>query len=188
MANEYGFNEQLAMSSGFAVNADVKSVLLDLIPGAVSVKQAATENDKQGIDWWVELSTAKHLAVDAKVRETDWASSHPNDDDLALETWSVVDKRIVGWTRDTNKKCDYVLWLWKDTGRFCLIPFPMLLKVFLTNWREWRKTYKCAVQTTTRHSDSYRSECVFVPRSVIWGCIFDQFGGSLKADRVALPA
>ncbi len=188
MANEYGFNEQLAMSSGFTVKADVKSVLLDLIPGAVSVSQAAPVNDRQGIDWWVELSTAKHLAIDAKVRKQDWFATHPSEDDLALETWSVCEKNVVGWTRDAHKKCDYILWLWLDTGRYCLIPFPMLCKVFSRHWQDWRSKYRTEKQKTNRQFDSYHSECTFVPRREIWAQIYNQFGGTLKVQREEVTA
>lgn len=181
MALEYGFEERLAMSSGVAASADVRSILLKHIPGAVNAHQAATVNDRQGIDWWVEMSTAKHLAVDAKVREQDWAARNPHEDDLALESWSVVEKQVPGWTRDANKKCDYVLWLWKDTGRFCLVPFPMLCGVFSRRWQSWRVDYKTRQQHTPRANGGYHSECVFVPRRELWAEIYRQYGGQLEA-------
>ena len=181
MALEYGFEERLAMSSGVAASADVRSILLKHIPGAVNAHQAATVNDRQGIDWWVEMSTAKHLAVDAKVREQDWAARNPHEDDLALESWSVVEKQVPGWTRDVNKKCDYVLWLWKDTGRFCLVPFPMLCGVFSRRWQSWRVDYKTRQQHTPRANGGYHSECVFVPRRELWVEIYRQYGGQLEA-------
>lgn len=180
MSLEYAFDERLAMSSGIAASADVRSILLAQIPGAVEVHKAATANDKQGIDWWVELNTARHLSVDAKVRASDWAATHPNEDDLALESWSVVEKEVVGWTRDETKKCDYVLWLWADTGRFCLVPFPMLCKVFSMRWAVWRQQYKTKRQFTPRGNGGYHSECVFVPRRELWGQIYKQFGGDLR--------
>lgn len=183
MPLKYGFDERMAMSSGIAETADVRSILLEHIPGAVSVQKAATENDKQGIDWWVELNTARHLSVDAKVREKDWAATHPSEDDLALETWSVVEKEVIGWTRDVTKKCDYVLWLWSDTGRFCLVPFPMLCKVFAHRWTHWRAKYKTRKQFTPRGSSGYHSECVFVPRRELWAEIYRHYGGDLTVTR-----
>lgn len=177
MSLEYGFNDRLRMSQGVAANADVRSALLAEIPGAVNVYAAHSSNDRQGVDWWVEMSTARHLAVDAKVRETDWAATHPNEDDVALETWSVVEKNIPGWTRDANKRCDYVLWLWKDTGRFCLVPFPMLCRVFEFQWQNWASKYKTARQFTPRANGGYHSECVFVPRRELWASIYRRFGG-----------
>lgn len=186
MPHKYNFSERMAMSNGVAATADVRSILLAEIPGAINVHQAAKENDRQGVDWWVEMSTARHLAVDAKVRESDWASSHRDEDDLALESWSVVEQRVPGWTRDSNKRCDYVLWLWKDTGRFCLLPFPMLCRVFTQHWQLWRQQYKTRRQFTPLQNGGYHSECVFVPRRVVWSEIYRQYGGHLKLARVAV--
>lgn len=168
------------MSCGTAASAEVRSVLLSQIPGAVNVIAAHQKNDRQGIDWWVEMSTARHLAVDAKVRESDWAASHPDEDDLALETWSVVESRIPGWTRDADKRCDYVLWLWKETGRFCLVPFPMLCRVFARNWQSWAAAYKTSQQFTPRGGGGYHSECVFVPRRALWAEIYREYGGHIS--------
>ena len=181
-ARNLDFGERMAMSQGIATNASIKDILLLHIPGAENAHQAAKSNDRQGVDWWVELSTARHIAVDAKVREVDWAATHPDEDDLALETWSVVEDRISGWTREQRKKCDYVLWLWADTGRFCLLPFPMLCSVFSRKWQEWRKTMKTRVQKTNWGSGSYHSECVFVPRRTIWNEIYRQYGGNINVN------
>jgi len=178
MPIKYEFDERMRMSAGISASSDVRTILLAEIPGAVNVHQAATENDKQGVDWWIEMSTAKHLAVDAKVREVDWAATHPDEDDLALETWSVVEKSVPGWTRDANKRCDYVIWLWKDSGRFCLIPFPMLCRVFTIKWQVWGQQYKVRRQFTPRQNGGYHSECVFVPRREVWAQIYRQFSGS----------
>jgi len=73
-----------------------------------------------------------------------------------------------------------VLWLWADTKRFCLVPFPMLCKVFEQQWQAWSKHYKTRQQFTPRSGGSgYRSECVFVPRKEVWAAIYRQYGGSL---------
>jgi hypothetical protein len=186
MPLEYGFNDRLKMSSGYATNADVRSVLLQQIPGAVGVTQAATVNDKQGVDWWVEMSTARHIAVDAKVRSSDWAAKNPSEDDLALESWSVVEKNVIGWTRDSSKRCDYILWLWQDTGRFCLIPFPMLCKVFDSNWEQWKAQHKTKQQFTPMSGGGYHSECIFVPRRVLWAEMYRQFSGELSSKSQAV--
>jgi hypothetical protein len=182
--NEYDFDQQLMMSFGHAASVDVCEVLVSLIPGALKAHPAAKENDRLGVDWWVEMTNAKHLAVDVKVRENDWAASHPDDDDLALETWSVVEKGVIGWTRDVNKRCDYVLWLWKETGRYCLVPFPMLNRVFNNNWESWCCQYKVSTQLTRRVGSEYHSECVFVPRREVWARIYDNYGGSMKLQRI----
>ena len=175
---EYGFDERLVMSNGHAASSDVRDVLIQSIPGVVAANKAAHANDRLGIDWWAEMAGGRHLAVDVKVREEDWAALHPEEDDLAIETFSVVESKKIGWSRDESKRCDYVLWLWKNTGRFCLVPFPMLCKVCQENWESWREQYKVATQRTDwRGSGHYHSECVSVPRREVWAKIYATFGG-----------
>jgi len=176
---EFDFHERLAMSDGVAAGASVGDILLANIPGAVRVVRATRSEDRSGVDWWVEREGTTSLGVDCKVRERDWRADHPKEDDLALETFSVIEKEIVGWTRDRSKQTDYVLWLWKDTGRWCLIPFAMLCAVFETYWQDWLWTYRAENQTTRRpDGTSYKSQCVFVPRKLVWRTIYERFGGS----------
>lgn len=174
---EYGFSERLAFSEGITQGASVEAVILANLPGACQVAKAHRSNDRNGTDWWVETQGGIWLSVDAKVREEDWAPK--GKDDLALETWSVVEKNVVGWTRDRRKRTDYILWLWTDTGRWCLVPFPMLCKVFEDNWEHWRTSFKTAKQHTPRFGGGYHSECVFVPRRELWASIYKTFGGVL---------
>lgn len=178
MPNEYGFDEQLEMSQGHAVNASVGDVLLANIPGAVSVCQSNESDDKKGTDWWIELANKKRVSIDCKVREHDCITQY-DADDIALETWSVIENRIVGWTRNQDKETDYILWLWKDSGRWLLIPFSMLCGVFTDNWKLWRKQYRTAIQKTTeRGIVKWHSECVFVNRRHVWAEIYRKYGGS----------
>jgi hypothetical protein len=164
----YNFAERLAWSDGYQ-KAGIDAILKARIPGCVDVKRADSKSDRQGTDYWATRIGLPPLSVDVKVRDTDFAVR--GEDDLALETWSVVDKRP-GWTRDAKKRTDYVLWYWQDTGRFFLASFPALCKVFASYWRAWRETYKRKVQ----QSDGWQSECVFVPRLVVieklsaWQC------------------
>ena len=177
MAISYGFQERLVMSEGVAGNTVVEDVIMANIPGACHVYRAHLSNDRQGTDYWVELANGNHLSVDVKSRSEDWATKPPplRADDLALETWSVVEKRVVGWTRDAKKRTDYVLWFWQDTGRWCLIPFPMLCGVFSDKWQEWASMYKTRKQYTPGRD--YHSECVFVPRKEVWAAIYRKYSG-----------
>jgi hypothetical protein len=171
----FSFAERLGMSHGAAAGATVRDILKANIPGAWDVRLANETDDRHGTDWWVERSSGEPISVDCKVRSSDWATK--GSDDLALESWSVIESQKVGWTRDENKQTDYILWLWQDTGRWCLIPFPMLCKVFSEKWSQWALKYKSARQRT----ENYHSECVFVPRKVVWAAIYRRFGGDLKA-------
>jgi hypothetical protein len=175
MPRAYSFSERLAVSRGVSANNNVSDILVNNIPGAVNAMLAHPVNDRNGTDWWVEHASGKHLSVDCKIREKDWTTRMPPEDDLALETWSVVERQVIGWTRNGEKRTDYILWLWLDTGRWCLMPFPMLCRVFSENWRAWIMRYKTSRQFTPDRG--YHSECVFVPRREVWAQIYRTFGG-----------
>lgn len=174
--SDYTFSGQLEMSNGQAATDDICQVLLQVIPGALNVHKSATQNDKKGVDYWIETVNCAHLAVDVKVREIDWAARDKDKDDLALETWSVVENHSIGWTRDESKKCDYVFWYWIETKRYCLIPFRELCAVFKQKWQEWGSEYGLQRQLTK--PNNYHSECVFVPRRIVWAEIYKFCGGN----------
>lgn len=165
------------MSEGIHDTANPKAILLSRFPLARNVERAAISDDKSGTDYWVTMPSGHKQSVDVKVREIDWRQTHPKEDDIALETWSVVEQEKIGWTRDTSKRTDYILWIWKDTGRWLLIPFPMLCSVFVKNMEVWSKKYGTKKQQTHFNGSYYHSECVFVPRLLIWREIYNTYGG-----------
>lgn len=174
----FTFQEQLIMSEeSIRENEDLETYLLAKIPLAASIRRAEKDDDKKGIDYWVTLLSGRVIGVDVKVRKTDWKKR--GCDDVALECWSVVEKKIVGWTRDTQKQTDYILFLWRDTGRCMLLAFPVLCSIFLKHWEEWSKTYQTAYQLTENsRSSRWHSQCVYVPRRIIWQEVYLAFGGS----------
>lgn len=174
LKRSYGFEDRLVMSEGVAKSHDVEMILLENIPGALNVKRASKQDDRNGTDYWVELISGKRLSVDLKARSQDYSRKNPPKDDLALETWSVIGQKI-GWTRDFDKQTDYVLWLWQDTGRWCLIPFAMLCKVFSEKWQEWIKVFRTDDQDT---EGRWKSQCVFVPRRLVWQEIYKHYAGA----------
>ena len=180
----YSFSDRMTMSQGIASEDGIGTILLENIPGAVTVEKASSQDDRNGTDWWVRRFSEYDLSIDCKVREEDWAAKPipARADDIALEIWSKREQKIKGWTLRQDKRMDYILWLWKDTGRWCLIPFPMLCAVFLKHGPEWCHKdggYKRRVQRSAGlGGEQWTSECVFVPRDVIWSAIISTFGGS----------
>lgn len=180
-SQQYDFGDNMRMSQGCAVNTSVSDILIDNVPGVFEARLAPSRQDKNGTDWFLHRENGKPLRVDCKVRREDWSIKDKPEDDLALETWSVIEDRVLGWTRDATKETDYILWLWKDTGRWCLIPFPLLCQVFQSKWEEWRSAFKTRQQETPWRGGSYHSECVFVPRSIVWKAIYQRYGGKPAA-------
>ena len=157
----FSFYEQLRLSNGSCSDTAIDRKLLELIPGALNVTTAHPVSDRNGTDRWIEHKRGTHLSVDIKNRTKDYGK-----DDLALEVWS-VDRRIVGWTRDESKRTDFIFWWWQDTHRYHLVPFVPLCAAMQQHWQEWYEEYDHRPQWTREHG-GYLSECVFVPRNIVW--------------------
>ena len=167
------FQGQLKMSHGVSLSFDFRHVLLSEIPDAIDIRRASDAEDRTGTDWWVDRLTNRPLSIDLKARGCDCRKY--GNDDLALETWSVVEKGIIGWTRNSTKTSDYILWFWNDTKRWCLVPFPMLCRVFSLLWQDWVGIYKPEQQQTDLNGQVYHSECIFVPRKVVWNSLIEHY-------------
>jgi len=175
----FTFSDRMKMSEGLAHNQDIPDIIHSCFPNAVKVEKADSSDDRNGTDYWVTLPSGHKVSVDIKAREVDFGF-----DDVALETWSVIENKVVGWARDIEKRTDYILCYWYDSGRWMLFPFPMLCSVFCEHWEIWKKKYKGATQKTVGHGrKDYHSECVFVPRRIIWNEIYVKFSGGI----VCLP-
>jgi hypothetical protein len=181
---QFDFDDRLRMSCGVAVNPSIEAILLAQIPGAVWVKLAKKQHDKNGTDWWVHCESGHDLSVDLKAREEDFLAK--GKDDLALEIWNDRDRQVIGWTLRTDKRTDYILWFWQDTKRWCLVPFPMLCKVFWKHRRDWEAKFKHAEQESFKDGRRWISECLFVPRRDVWVAIYKNFAkGYLSEDAIA---
>lgn len=171
-ANVHYFGVKLGMSRGGAVGTVIDDFLLNNLPGAVRITESLPGEDRQGVDKWVELVSGKRVGIDVKIGREAFAHY----DTLPLETWSVMEKGIMGWTLDPNKWTDYVLWHWINTRKFVLVPFLMLQKVFSDNAEEWKQQYRVAQQYTPSISGGWHSECVFVPIGVVQRAMSERFG------------
>lgn len=158
------------------IGLKLRAIMLQSIPGSERVFKSCREYDKRGVDWWVECSNGKLLAVDTKVREKDYG-------DVCLESISKITPTGFqpGWAVDENKVTDYILLYWKDTGRSCFIPFPMLLAASKANMEEWKRAYRVDKHHTVGIYDEWDSECVYVPTKEIWKRIYQ------IATRLCLP-
>lgn len=173
---EFAFEQQLDMSAGVDAGGKIGDVLRERVPGATAVVKASKRDDRNGTDYWIERRNGHALSVDCKVRTLDPVERFGLDD-LALETWSVVEARRVGWSLDESKRTDYVLWWFSPTSRWCLIPFPQLLYSFRRRAEGWKRSMRVERQRTVRGEDSWTSECVYVPRRDLWAAIYDDFSG-----------
>jgi hypothetical protein len=169
MPSEFG--KQYRMASGREVDASVTSALKRHFPEALAVRRADPENDKIGVDYWIEC-TGRFIAVDVKVRTKDYGGNKP---EIALETWSNWEARKPGWSRDLGKITDYVMWFWLDTKRTALFDYRMLRSLTMRHWEQWESQYQTATQITQTASGTYSSRCVFISSADLHAELFRFF-------------
>ncbi len=177
---EYDFARKLAFSRGVSLDTYPATIRSLLGPSCVDVRKAPLELDKQGVDWVAELRGGAEMNIDVKAREAGcsayWkrgAYDRP-EPELALETWSVMPDAHnpsgkIGWTLDESKVTDYTLHVFdpRDCLEVFLLPFQLLRMAFKGNFRLWTSVFRVAPQTSHRGSATWKSECVFVPASLV---------------------
>lgn len=193
MSNSFSFREQLVMSRGIGGSKSVQEILVGCFPGAIKITDVTEREDRNGTDYWIDYEGGKRVGVDLKARDVDF-KAHYGKDDLALEVWSDYERQKVGWSRDPAKHTDYILFFWRDTGRWMLVAFRHLCAVYIEHCESWSKLYK----TQWQWSPKSRKESVYlcpickfthweikgwhsqwncVPRQVLWTAIQRRFGG-----------
>lgn len=142
------------------------SIIKDFFPKCVDVAKAKVELDKLGIDYIAKLLGGVEIFVDVKTREKGasryWKYGEP---ELALEVYSVVESKKLGWTLSDQSKAHYILYTFDpaDSKNFFMVPFQLLRKAFMQNGRAWVEEYGLKQQA----SDSWHSSAVFVPAGVV---------------------
>lgn len=168
-ARRYDFGQMLEFSKGIAADT-VEQTIVQMLPGCTSCAKSTIVDDKTGIDYWAVLNGGVEVGIDLKLRQAGCSRYWKHGPELALETWSVMpDRQHVGrkgWTLDETKTTDYTLHIFdkRDTDVAYLMPFQALRIAFQMNHTEWKKSFRVAEQDSGR----WKSQCVFVPVSVVW--------------------
>ena len=177
----HDFNERLEFSQGNKIITD-KEIIRQSIPKCVNVIKTSEELDRLGIDYIAELTGGAKIYIDVKTREKGasrwWKHNEP---ELALEIWSVYpdenNKGKQGWTLSNSSNVDLILYTFdkSDCEKFYLLPFQHLRKAFINNCQDWLKKYNRKKQL----SESWQSEALFVPVSVVLKAITQTMSGVL---------
>ena len=156
----FGVDVDWSVSCGVEL---VKEAALGWAPACVEFRSGTVGEDRVGADFVLETPSSR-LLIDAKFRRKDY---RPYSDDVALESWSNVERGIVGWTRSMEAKTDLIVWVWQDTGRTLSLPFRPLRECMVAKWNEWCHIYRTERQVSENGRDYWTSECVFVPLGVL---------------------
>lgn len=170
----YSFDTMLAYSRGVRERTDLDTIAA-LIDGCKDVAKTDVATDRAGVDYVATLRGGAQVFIDAKARTPGCSRFWRYVPELALEVWSVRPESHqpgkVGWTLSEASIVHYVLFTFdpSDTKEVFLYPFQLLRMAFRRNLKAWRdKGYKTDIQS----SGAWRSECLFVPESVVWDGLY----------------
>lgn len=163
-----------------------KKTLEKYFPDVLDVKKTDAADDRNGIDYIVTLQSGVEIGVDVKTRDKGCSKYWRNGPELALEVWSqkwpksIPRKNAVGWTCDSNKRCEYIMFKFDrtDSETVYILPFQQLNKAFRRNMRKWYDTFKHDEQR--QRTAYYVSECVFVPATVVINAVKNEFTTNLS--------
>lgn len=158
------FDRSLAQSFRDTDSFPLDRAFEQLFPGYESYSQSEKQLDRQGSDVQIQLGN-RTIHADLKFRSEDprlWG-----EDDLAVELLSVVEKGIRGYA---NQRTDYLIWVFKRTGRIVSLPFEPFKRFYQQNWSYWHfwRAEKPA-QTITESGGSYHSLHCLVPFKLVAG-------------------
>ena len=169
-----GWNEKYAAAESNGERE--KRIIREWFPRAINVVKTGSGIDRAGVDYICELDRGAVVCIDAKTRVPGCSKYWTEGPELAVETSSVVEKKIAGWTLSSSTQCDYVLYTFspEDCGMSFLIPFQALRRALFTHYKEWMDKYKPKRQRSCGHGGEWTSECLFIPASVVMNAIHEQ--------------
>lgn len=174
MIHDYGFDDNLAYAEG-SRKVDVLSTIRSLLVGCGDLRLATRDEQRKGIDFVAALRGGATVYIDEKTRRPGAARFWKGEPDLALETLSVLEQNIVGWTLSESKETDLILYTYDpaDTEVCYLVAFQPLRLAFRRNQYHWISEYGRNGQPTRQSTDAgrYHSESVYVPASVVLDAI-----------------
>jgi len=124
------------------------------------------EQQRAGVDMIAHLANGTQIRVELKSLRRDPVAKN-GCDLLPLETFSHVENQVPGFLLQGHKTSQYVLWIFRDTGRTVMLPFRSLAAAFRRNFREWKATFGTREQETRGYYETYHSECTWVPLILI---------------------
>ena len=166
------FSQDLSQSLKDTSDFPLDDCLAQFFPDYLGSRTTSETIDRSGAD--LEIFRKRGMAfADLKVRDDDprlWGA-----DDLAIELYSVLEKRIRGYQ---NRKADYLIWLFKPTGRAVMIDFQSFKKCYDKNWDFWH-FWRAEAPQRTRMQDgtTYHSVHCYVPLELFKAGVSEAYAG-----------
>jgi|GEM_PF-1842846 len=175
------FNADLARSQTPAIHAAVWKAISEREPEALAIHPAHPENDKIGVDYWIEYQHVRMEGLDVKIRAQDYLHKDPRTAFIELIANTRTGK--LGWTVDPLKRTDWILFYYIDTDRHVLYAARQLRNAVII-YREYLIGVGRPQTTATKsRGGSYDSFGLIVAHRDLMRCIVaNSHSKPVKAD------
>lgn len=159
------FQQDLAKSVAAEDNLAVQAAIRQCFPDCLKTHRAHQQNDRLGVDVWIERPMAVMTPVDLKIRSVDygwWRNRRPMDAALELSFGDGP-----GWARRNTAAAQY-LFVCTDTGRSAAFNARELREALKWNLDAWSRRFK-VIMTLTKswHGEPVESQALCVPVDVL---------------------
>lgn len=172
------FYDDLRASQTPAILKLVWQCVSDRFPDALAIIPAHQKNDRLGVDFWIEFQGGKMERLDAKIRKLDY-SSRGDARTACLELLANCETGKPGWTVDAEKKTDWVLFLYRETGKYFFYRAGELRSIVTANLPHLRTIGKPALQRTATQAGCYTSETLFIDHRTLGKLLYLRDRGQL---------
>lgn len=171
MSRRFDFHQQKSLTQTPEVEAAIRAALFAYFPGLLEVHLAHLENDKRGVDYWLEFP-GKLQALDVKIRTQDYAMKG-DPDNVCLELVANIGSGKPGWVLDPDKLTDWVLVYYKDSGRSYIYPFQLLQAAVMKDMDKWKQAkQRITRQITKTLTGEYASESMFKSHRDLYAAMY----------------
>lgn len=138
--SDYDFHDMLDYSNSDTNTKLALTILEKLSKDSAVIAKSPPVLDRKGSDFYIINNSGKLSHIDVKFRPKDFM--HVNQDGITVNDDIVIEYDTpngpnTGWTVDSNKITDYVLWIWPKTNRYKLVDAVKLRAAALGNTAQW---------------------------------------------------
>lgn len=129
VVTDHDFRASLLASQDLANATWWTELYRDAFPTMIGMTIAGRESQRDHLDRVITLENGHTINVEEKVRPRAWP-------DFLLEFWSNEEARTPGWITIDGKP-DFLAYVFLETRRGWILPWPQLRKAWRNHAREW---------------------------------------------------
>jgi len=164
------FNKDLQYSFDLKDENFINNFYFKVFPNLERIENVIEmELQKRGIDKVLHFKNGKQILIDEKKRRVNYG-------DILIEEFSNYENKKWGWI-GRDKHTDYIIYIIMDIQKIYLLPFLLLQKAWINNYKLWVSDYgrKFAKNYNKNNEFIYTTSNIAIPTNVLFEAIKKEF-------------